>query len=155
MIKKDATTDKHAIRFAIAADHHVCVSFGYTIGVIGIDRGFLGRGVSLNVAENFAGGGLVDFGVWGILACGFKNSDRAEGGDFAGIDGMSPAVGRHRLGGDIVDFVRLVFAHNTFNTFGVDQIGCLKNDFAVEVFDIRMGNVSAAADGADDLIAFF
>lgn len=156
MVEEGAAADEHIVRISVAADHHVGIRFGDAVGIVGMDGGVFGGCIGASdAAKDFSGGGLIDTGMRSVVADGFENADRSKSGDFSGIERMSPGVGRDGLGGDVVDFVRLVFFDDVVERFTVNQVSSFEGDLAEQVIDVFAMIGGRTAEGADDIVTFF
>ena len=154
VVEEDAGEGEEVVAFAVVDGDEVAVNFGDAVGAAGVEGGGLGLGGLDDFAEHFGGGGLVEFGVGGDHAHGFEELGDAEGGEFAGEDGLGPGGGHEAHGGEVVDFVGL----DVFEDFDegelVEEVGLEQVDLVFEVADALEGFGAGAADHAGDLVAF-
>ena len=68
------------------------IGFGDAVGIISVYRCRLVSEGGLDVAKDFASGGLVDTGTRSKVANSFEDTDNAQGGDLACVIRMVPAV---------------------------------------------------------------
>lgn len=93
MVEENAGEGEEVVGFAVVDRDEVAVDLGDAVGAAGVEGGGFGLGHFEYLAEHFGGGGLVEAGLGAHHPHGFEQFGDAEGGEFAGQDGLVPGGG--------------------------------------------------------------
>ena len=167
VVEEDAVDGEHPVTLAIVLRYPEAVLFGHAVGAARIEGGRLPLGNFLYLAEEFGGGGLVDFRL--LLhaqdADGFQHAQGAHGIGLGRVFGHFEADLHVALGGQVVDFVGLHLLDDADEAATVRHVAIMQVDQAlllhvahplveVEVFDAPGVKRRRAAQDAVHFISF-
>ena len=155
MVKEDARTAEHVVRFAVFLDNPKSVKFSHGIWAIRMERGIFVLRDFFYLAIEFAGRCLVDaaslFQVVGTDS--FQNAEHARsiyvGGKFRGIKRNLHMA----LRGKVVNFGRLHLAHHLHKAHGVTHVGIVQVEIRL-AFQVRNAFTIVYRRTADNAVDF-
>ncbi len=129
MVEQDAVGGVHAVGLAVVHHDPVGVEFGRRIGAAGIEGGGLALRDFLDLAVELRSRGLIEAAllVQAQDANGFEQPQGADGVGVGGVLGGFEADRDVRLGGQIIDLVRLNFLDDADQIGAVGQVAIVQD----------------------------
>lgn len=162
MVEKNTVGGVEAVGLAIIDHDPVSVELGDSVGGPGVEGGLLRLRDLLDLAEELAGGGLVEADV--VLESDFPDGiEEAQGSDgvdvgcvFGDIEGDLDVA----LCSQVVDFVGFDFFKQSVEAGGIGEVSVMEDEpvsdfrIIVEVVDPAGVEAARAPDDSVDLVAF-
>ena len=115
-----------AVAFSVVDRGPVSVNFGDGVGGAWPERGGLCLGDFLDLAEHFAGTGLIKAGGNAGFAKGFEEADRSEGGHVSCVLWDIETDADMALSAEMVDFIRTSAINESGKVEGVGKIAVVE-----------------------------
>ena len=146
MIEKDAVRGMHAVGFAVVHHDPVGVELGRRVGAARIEGRGLALGHRLDLAVEFRGRRLIEPRLFPQTedTDRFKQSKRADRVGIGGIFGRLKTDRHVRLGGQIINLVRLHLLHDPDQVGAVRQIAVVQDKSLIRLVRVLVKVFQAA-----------
>ena len=133
MVKQDAVAGVQAVGFAVVDGDPVAVDLGGAVGTARVEGSGFPLGDFPDLAEHFAGGGLIKAGLalQAENADAFEQAQRAKGVGVGGVFGGLERDLDVALRGEVVDFVGLGMLENADQVGGVGEVAVVQGEAPV------------------------
>ena len=141
------------IALPVVDGHPVAVYLGHAVGGTGVERGALGLGHFLNLAEHLAGGRLVEADLGIHESDGVEDAGHAQSSDLAGEDRLGEAGLHEGLCREVVNLGGAVLLEDVDHRDLVEEVTGYEGDPVLEVGDSLEVDGGRPANHADHLVA--